>query len=77
MLRDIAFVHRLMHEVVAPLAKLVYKELGDGLCAHHGFVVEYEPGKDTRLGFHVDGSQVSRPEEPYMKKMHVIDYLTH
>ena len=28
------------------------------LDGHHGFVVEYELGKDINLGFHVDDSEV-------------------
>ena len=46
---------------VQPFAVLLYPLLMDWsqqLDDHHGFVVEYELGKDTNLGFHVDDSEV-------------------
>ena len=44
---------------VTPLFTLLYgEEMGD-VDSHHGFVVEYELGKDVNLGFHVDDAQVS------------------
>ena len=47
-----------MLQCVQPFAAFLYPLLGQGLDSHHGFVVEYELGKDTNLGFHVDDSEV-------------------
>lgn len=52
---------RLMVRYVQPFAVLLYPLLMDQsqqLDDHHGFIVEYELGKDTNLGFHVDDSEV-------------------
>ena len=49
---------RLMREYIQPFSEFLYPVLGQDLDRHHGFVVEYELGKDTRLGFHVDDSEV-------------------
>ena len=49
---------RLMLQCVQPFATFLYPLLGQGLDSHHGFVVEYELGKDINLGFHVDDSEV-------------------
>ena len=50
-----------MQRYVQPFASLLYplvmKESLQ-LDEHHGFIVEYELGKDTNLGFHVDDSEV-------------------
>jgi hypothetical protein len=47
-------------EYVSPLASLFYPDVGgDSLDSHHGFVVEYQPGKDVSLDFHVDASDVT------------------
>ena len=58
----IAFIinghYRLMMQCVQPFAKFLYPSLGQLLDSHHGFVVEYEVGKDVNLGFHVDDSEV-------------------
>ena len=48
-----------MLQCVQPFATFLYPLLGQGLDSHHGFVVEYELGKDINLGFHVDDSEVS------------------
>ena len=47
-----------MLQCVQPFAAFLYPHLGQGLDGHHGFVVEYELGKDINLGFHVDDSEV-------------------
>jgi hypothetical protein len=55
-----AMLQRLMLEYVAPFAALFYRDVGgDSLDSHHGFVVEYKPGKDVALDFHVDTSDVT------------------
>ena len=49
-----------MQAVVAPLAARLFPEVGgDSLDDHHAFTVEYRPGGDTDLGFHVDDSEVT------------------
>ena len=50
--------NRLMLQCVQPFAAFLYPHLGQRLDSHHGFVVEYELGKDINLGFHVDDSEV-------------------
>ena len=55
------FVCRLMQQYVQPFAALLYPLIMKEslqLDEHHGFIVEYELGKDTNLGFHVDDSEV-------------------
>ena len=58
------FLRRLMEDYVQPYATILYpsvmgkEQQRQQLDDHHGFVVEYEPGKDINLGFHVDDSQV-------------------
>jgi hypothetical protein len=53
-------LQQLMLQYVAPLASLFYRDVGgDSLDSHHGFVVEYKPGKDEKLDFHVDASDVT------------------
>ena len=47
-----------MLKYVRPFATILYPILGQHLDCHHGFVVEYELGKDINLGFHVDDSEV-------------------
>ena len=47
-----------MQKCVQPFATFLYPVLGQQLDSHHGFVVEYELGKDVNLGFHVDDSEV-------------------
>ena len=47
-----------MKEYIQPFSKFLYPVLGQELDGHHGFVVEYELGKDTNLGLHVDDSEV-------------------
>src|SRR5262249_39829619 len=54
------FLQQLMVEYVMPLAAQFYPEVGGGaLDGHHGSVVEYKPGKDEKLDFHVDASDVT------------------
>jgi hypothetical protein len=54
------FLQGMMLEYVVPLAALFYPEVGGAsLDGHHGFVVEYKPGKDEKLDFHVDASDVT------------------
>ena len=53
-------VRRLVVEGLRPFAALLYPEVGGAsLDDHHAFVVEYAPGKDTSLDFHVDDSEVT------------------
>ena len=49
---------RLVQKYVQPYATFLYPVLGQQLDSHHGYVVEYELGKDDNLGFHVDDSEV-------------------
>lgn len=45
---------------VRPLAAHLHPDLGGAsLDGHHGFLVDYERGKDEDLGFHVDDSEVT------------------
>jgi hypothetical protein len=54
------FLQELMLEWIAPLAGMLYPDAGGAsLDEHDGFVVEYTPGKDTALDFHVDMSEVT------------------
>ena len=54
------FLQQLMTEYVRPFASRLYADVGgDSLDSHHGFIVEYEVGKDTSLDFHVDTSDVT------------------
>jgi hypothetical protein len=48
-----------MKAYIQPFSTFLYPVLGQDLDSHHGFVVEYELGKDTNLGFHVDDSEVT------------------
>jgi hypothetical protein len=53
-------LQQLMLRYVSPFASLFYRDVGgDSLDRHHGFVVEYKPGKDVSLDFHVDVSDVT------------------
>jgi hypothetical protein len=55
-----AFLQKLMLEYIRPLAALWYADVGGAsLDSHHGFIVEYKVGKDTKLDFHVDASDVT------------------
>ena len=47
-----------MKEYIQPFSNFLFPTLGQELDHHHGFVVEYELGKDINLGFHVDDSEV-------------------
>ena len=49
----------LTETAVRPLAAQVFPQVGATLDEHHGFVVEYRPGADVDLGFHVDASDVT------------------
>ena len=54
------FLQELMTRYVHPFASRLYADAGgDSLDNHHGFIVEYEVGKDTSLDFHVDASDVT------------------
>lgn len=54
------FLQRLMKEYLLPFTRLLYPDVGgDALDDHHGFVVDYEIGKDEKLDFHVDQSEVT------------------
>jgi len=48
----------LMINIINPLASVFYPRVGT-LDNHHGFIVEYQIGKDTKLDFHVDDSEVT------------------
>ena len=52
-------LYRLMKKYIQPYASFLYPVLGQLLDSHHGFVVEYQVGKDINLAFHVDDSEVS------------------
>jgi len=57
-------LQKLMTDILAPFSKFLYPHIHgpDGkyeLDDHHGFVVEYQEGKDTKLDFHVDSSEVT------------------
>eukprot|EP00005_Dracoamoeba_jomungandri_P002777 CAMPEP_0174250244 /NCGR_PEP_ID=MMETSP0439-20130205/474_1 /TAXON_ID=0 /ORGANISM="Stereomyxa ramosa, Strain Chinc5" /LENGTH=156 /DNA_ID=CAMNT_0015330263 /DNA_START=558 /DNA_END=1025 /DNA_ORIENTATION=- len=51
-------LQELIETYVQPLSKLVYPYIPD-LDSHHGFLVSYEIGKDTKLDFHVDMADVT------------------
>ena len=51
------FLRQLMHAYVAPFAAQFFPDVA--LDSHHGFVVEYQPGKDVKLDFHLDASAVT------------------
>lgn len=54
------FLHQLMTEYVRHFAAQEYADVGgDTLDNHHGFIVEYQVGKDEKLDFHVDASDVT------------------
>jgi len=48
-------------KIVSPLSSLLYPYIhaAGSLDSHHGFVVEYQQGKDTKLDFHVDSCDVT------------------
>ncbi len=53
-------LQQLMLQYVSPFAAVLYPEVGgDSLDRHHGFIVEYQVGKDLSLDFHVDASDVT------------------
>lgn len=53
-------LHELMTNYVAPIALREYADVGGAtLDSQHGFIVEYQPGKDVSLDFHVDTSDVT------------------
>lgn len=55
-----SFLQEMMHRAVMPFSSLLYPDVGgDSLDNHHGFVVDYEIGKDEDLDFHVDQSDVT------------------
>jgi len=49
----------LLRKLMNPLSKIFYPHIGDTLDGHHGFIVSYEMGKDRKLSFHVDESEVT------------------
>lgn len=54
------FLDELMQTAVLPLSRFLYPDVvGATLDNHHGFVVDYEMGKDEHLDFHVDQSDVT------------------
>ena len=53
-------LQQMMTEWVVPLAAFYYPDVdGASMDRHHGFIVEYEIGKDKSLDLHVDGSDVT------------------
>ncbi len=49
-----------MVRYISPLARSLYPDVGGAtLNDHHGFLVDYEMGKDESLDFHVDASEVT------------------
>jgi len=49
----------LINLIINPLSKLFYPHISNTLDGHHGFIVSYELGKDVKLDFHVDDSEVT------------------
>jgi len=49
----------LVKKLMNPLSKIFYPHIGDTLNSQHGFIVSYQIGKDTKLDFHVDDSEVT------------------
>jgi len=49
----------LVKKLMNPLSKICYPHIGSTLDSQHGFIVSYEIGKDTKLDFHVDDSEVT------------------
>lgn len=45
--------------MITPIASIVFPEFSENLDEHHGFVVEYKIGKDEKLDFHIDDSEVT------------------
>jgi len=61
MLDDFGFstvLDELIATIINPLSKILYPYLLH-LDSHHGFIVEYQMGKDVKLNFHVDDSEVT------------------
>jgi len=56
-----AVLDQVMKKVVSPFSEILYPWIHKKgvLDYHHGFVVEYQQGKDTKLDFHVDQSEVT------------------
>ncbi len=53
-------LQQLMVKYVSPLSRFLFPDVGGAtLDGHHGFVVEYQIGKDESLSFHVDQSDVT------------------
>lgn len=53
------FFDQLREIYISPIAKVLYPHEGSELVGHHGFVVKYKIGEDTKLDFHYDSSQVT------------------
>jgi hypothetical protein len=54
------FLDQLIEKYLSKLTTILYYEWGGGhLDYHHGFVVEYEIGKDIQLDYHMDSSEVT------------------
>jgi hypothetical protein len=53
-------LQQLLLQYIVPFSSLLYADVGGAsLDSHHGFIVEYKIGKDTKLDFHVDASDVT------------------
>jgi hypothetical protein len=53
------FLNSLMHYVMRLTTLLFPNWGGDSLVDHHGFVVEYKIGKDEKLDYHMDSSDIT------------------
>eukprot|EP01130_Rhizamoeba_saxonica_P015846 TRINITY_DN7180_c0_g1_i2.p1 TRINITY_DN7180_c0_g1~~TRINITY_DN7180_c0_g1_i2.p1 ORF type:complete len:428 (-),score=83.20 TRINITY_DN7180_c0_g1_i2:42-1325(-) len=54
------FLQELLDIYITPLAHLLYPEWGTrNISSHHGFVVEYQIGKDHDLDYHMDQSAIT------------------
>eukprot|EP01130_Rhizamoeba_saxonica_P017481 TRINITY_DN8485_c0_g1_i1.p1 TRINITY_DN8485_c0_g1~~TRINITY_DN8485_c0_g1_i1.p1 ORF type:complete len:258 (+),score=63.10 TRINITY_DN8485_c0_g1_i1:66-776(+) len=51
-------LNELMNTIIDPLRKILYSHMKK-LDSHHGFIVSYAIGKDTKLDFHVDTAEVT------------------
>eukprot|EP01097_Dermamoeba_algensis_P003550 TRINITY_DN2450_c0_g1_i1.p1 TRINITY_DN2450_c0_g1~~TRINITY_DN2450_c0_g1_i1.p1 ORF type:complete len:350 (-),score=75.24 TRINITY_DN2450_c0_g1_i1:121-1170(-) len=53
-------LQQMINEYLSPLTSILFSDLGgSSLDSHHSFLVEYEIGKDEKLDFHVDDSEVT------------------
>ena len=53
------FFTQLREQFISPISEILYPQEGRNLQGHHGFVVKYKIGEDTKLDFHYDSSEVT------------------